>query len=345
MLFLDVKYSLLISSRLRNFKQKQEFLFNFSCPFCGDSRKNTYRARGYLYRIDDSLGYKCHNCSVNYSSISNILEVLDKTLYNEYWFEYYTLKKLSSRNTESSGKQIGSVRFDKIEKRKEFDHAQVCSRLSTDHICIQYLKSRKIPEKYYFELYYTDNFKKFVSQFNYGKVEKLKDEARLIILQYNEYNDLIGIVGRSFEKIKHKYINIPLVDNRIFFGLETINFEKPIKIVEGFLDSIFVDNCMAAGNASLHIPALWLIKNKNVPIENIILIFDNEPRNKEVMKLMEKSIDMGFGVLFWPDNIMEKDINDMIIKGVDEEDIRDIIENNVFRGLSAKTKFAFYNKI
>ena len=45
-LFTDQKYVGLLSSRLRNFKRKDNNLWNFSCPICGDSTKNRIKPTG-----------------------------------------------------------------------------------------------------------------------------------------------------------------------------------------------------------------------------------------------------------------------------------------------------------
>ena len=63
MLHLDRKYISLVSIQLDKFK-KQETVYNFRCPYCGDSKKNKNRARGYFFQKKGSYIYKCHNCGV-----------------------------------------------------------------------------------------------------------------------------------------------------------------------------------------------------------------------------------------------------------------------------------------
>jgi len=53
----------LVSPKLSNFKQKTSDLYNFSCPFCGDSIKKKTKARGYIYKKGNGYFYMCHNCS------------------------------------------------------------------------------------------------------------------------------------------------------------------------------------------------------------------------------------------------------------------------------------------
>ena len=70
-------------------------------------------------------------------------------------------------------------------------------------------------------------------------------------------------------------------------------------MVEGPLDSLFIDNCIAIAGAD--VPNLDC---------NFTVIFDNEPRNKELLKQIEKTIDKGYNVCLWPQNLRWKDIND-----------------------------------
>ena len=76
------------------------------------------------------------------------------------------------------------------------------------------------------------------------------------------------------------------------------------------------------------------IRNKDVAV----LIPDNEPRNLEVVKQIEKYINEGYRVVIWPSDIKEKDINEMILSG--KTNIKSIVDENTFSGLLAKTKLS-----
>lgn len=341
MLYLDEKYALLISSRLRNFKKKREHLYNFSCPFCGDSKKNKYRARGYLYREGDFLRYKCHNCSTPHYTLSDLLEHIDKTLYNNYWFESFRNKE--SENRETNSKKISRSLLGKVKKKVNFDFAKQCSRLSTNHFCYQYLINRKIPEKFFYEFQFTENFKEFILPFDTERSRNIPEDSRLVIPFYNEFNELIAFKGRSFEDIKSKYTNFPLIDtNDIVYGLDRVDFSKEILVCEGEIDSLFLTNSLAAGTSSLNSVVNILIDSRKLSKDQFVLVFDNESRNKEVLNIMNKSIKQDFRVVIWPSDLKEKDINEMIINEKSSEDILYIIKNNIYRGLSAKTTFAFW---
>ena len=90
-----------------------------------------------------------------------------------------------------------------------------------------------------------------------------------------------------------------------------VDKSKPIYVVEGPLDSLFLDNCIAVAGADF----------SNME-GDLTVIYDNEPRNKEINKQIEKTIDQGKSVCLWPDTMKCKDINDMIIAGYSKKNTR-----------------------
>ena len=59
---IDIDYIINLSGQLDRFKKKGDYTFNCRCPICGDSKKNKYKARGYVYEKKEALFFKCHNC-------------------------------------------------------------------------------------------------------------------------------------------------------------------------------------------------------------------------------------------------------------------------------------------
>lgn len=51
-----------MSTRVRNFTRKNDYLWNWSCDICGDSAKDTRKARFFVGRRDNELMCYCHNC-------------------------------------------------------------------------------------------------------------------------------------------------------------------------------------------------------------------------------------------------------------------------------------------
>ena len=73
-----------------------------------------------------------------------------------------------------------------------------------------------------------------------------------------------------------------------------------------------------------------------------IYVYDNEPRNREIVNRISKTIDRGDKVVIWPNNIYEKDINDMVLAG---HDVQSIVELNTYDGLEANLKFTTWKRI
>ena len=341
-LSVESKYIGLISHRLRNFKRKQDYLWNFSCPICGDSKKNHLKARGYVYKKGNNLFYSCKNCGIG-TSLGKLLESVDGTLYKEYVLERYKSGESGFSNFKEPTFNIPSPRFDKLDKPKIFEHAEFCDKLSSEHFCLTYLRNRRIPDRFYKDLLFTSHYKKFIDALvpNHGK--KLIDDARVIIPFYDVYNNLIAVSGRALETSDKtlRYITIRTTDSeeKLVFGMDRVSVHEPVRVVEGPLDSLFVNNCVASADANLAIVA------ENISAGKKVLIFDNEPRNKEIVKLMQDAIKLNHNVVIWPDTIVGKDINEMVINGILIDEIETIISSNTFNGLQAQTKFVFWKKV
>jgi hypothetical protein len=80
-------------------------------------------------------------------------------------------------------------------------------------------------------------------------------------------------------------------------------------------------------------------------IVNTVLIYDNEPRNKEIVNMVERAVKNNYRVVIWPNNVEGKDINEMIIDGMTESEIKEIIDTNTFSGLRALTEFTYWKKL
>ena len=341
-LSVESKYIGLISHRLRNFKRKQDYLWNFSCPICGDSKKNLLKARGYVYKKGNNLFYSCKNCGIG-TSLGKLLENVDGSLYKEYVLERYKSGESGFSNFKEPTFNVPSPRFDKLDKPKIFEHAEFCDKLSSEHFCLAYLKNRQIPKEFYSQLLFTSHYNKFIDALvpNHGK--KLIDDARVIIPFYDVYNNLIAVSGRALETSDKtlRYITIRTTDSeeKLVFGMDRVSVHEPVRVVEGPLDSLFVKNCIASADANLAIVA------ENISAGKKVLIFDNEPRNKEIVKMMQESIKSNYNIVIWPNTIQAKDVNEMVMSGISVGEIESIISSNTFNGLQAQTKFVFWKKV
>jgi hypothetical protein len=192
-------------------------------------------------------------------------------------------------------------------------------------------------------LLFTPNYKKFCDALvpNHGK--EITADARLVIPFYDKYNTLIGVSGRALENSDYKLRYVTLRTNesqdKLIYGMDKVNTNELVKIVEGPLDSMFLTNCVGSGDSALIQTA------KLIDAENKVLIFDNEPRNKEIVKLMDDAIKLGYDVVIWPDTMEQKDINEMVMAGFSPDEIEIIISSNTFTGLRAQMKFISWKKI
>ena len=319
---IDSKFIGLISPRLQKFKRVKQGLHNFRCPICGDSQKNKNKTRGYLYSLKNAVNFKCHNCGAS-MTFGNFIKKLDPTLYKQYVLEKFKEGKTGRGSDRPEPKFV-------FEKPK-FIQKIVLPLCSEVAVARKYLQNRKIdPTKFYF----AENFDEFVRTFEGVDYSYMGKESRIIIPLYRE-KTLIGFQGRSLGPNKIKYITVMLDDNAPkIYGLDTIRGDAPVFVTEGPCDSTFVRNAIAMCGADADVNR-WGISNP-------VYVYDNEPRNKEIVTRIDKTIQRGDKIVIWPNNILEKDINDMVIAG---HNVQNLLESNTYSGLEAKLKFNLWKKV
>ena len=334
--FIDRSFLLQISPKLKKFSQKKEDLYNFRCPFCGDSEKNKLKARGYVYRKKNGYFYMCHNCSIS-TTFYNLLDRVDPNLVKEYSLEKY---KNDSGNKNSPVPDFKELQTEKPKFKKKLEIPTIES-LPAGHFAKDYVLSRKIPNEFLSELYFAEDFKKFVESVGVEKDGLKEEDPRLVIPFYNEEKELICFQGRALGESKLRYITVKVTEDEYkVFGLDRINKEEMIYVVEGPIDSLFLNNALATADSNLSSIEKLFDRTK------VTLVFDNEPRNKDICKTMEKAIENHFNVVIWPEMMEEyKDINEMILDGFSPDEIQDIISKCTFVNLRAKMEFIQWKKI
>lgn len=340
-IFIDRKYLKILSPKLNRFTQKKEDLFNFRCPFCGDSQKNKFKARGYVYRKKNDYYYKCQNCGVGHT-MYNFINFLDSNLVKEYSLERYKEGETGNQNyPKPKTVKATEYKFEKpVFRKKTQINLPKISELPLEHYAYQYCIGRKIPSDTYDKLYYANDFKTFIDEILPDHEKDLKsDDPRLIIPFYDEDGTLLAVQGRSLRDSKIRYITIKLAEDSIkIFGLDKVKKEEKVYVTEGPIDSLFLTNAVATADANL------LNAVNFIPKDKLVLVFDNEPRNKDICQTMDKAIEQHFQICIWPEMIQEKDINDMILSGFTSEEICDIIDKNTFVNLRAKMEFIQWKK-
>jgi len=320
--FVDVKYINLISPRLQKFKKVKNNLYNFRCPICGDSQRNKNKARGYLYQVKSNTNFKCHNCGVNVS-FNNFLKQLDINTHKQYTFEKF--------KEGTTGKNFvvdePEFKFDVPKFKPKLD----LPRASENPDAKEYLERRKINSH---KFYYTEKFKEWTNSLKLTFDSTVKDEPRIIIPLF--YQDtLVGFQGRAIGPSKIKYITVMLNDDAPkIYGLDEVQKTKTVYITEGPFDSTFIRNSIAMCGADGDV-SKWGISRR-------VWIYDNEPRNAEIVRRIQSKIESGESVVIYPNTVNQKDINDMVLSGLD---VQSMIESNTYSGLEAKLKFTTWKKI
>ena len=332
-MYIEQKYLLLASSQLSQFTKKGDYLYNFRCPYCGDSHKSKTKARGYVFRKEQKLLYRCHNCSKG-TTLQGLLKHIDVNIYKDYIFEQYKKDRV---NKELDGK-LTFTQPNFMKGSSPLKSLKKISQLRHDHPVKRFVDSRKIPTKTHFELFFAPKFYKWVNTIIPNKFPSTEgDHPRLVIPFFDENNKFFCFQGRSFGNENPKYITLKLdPDKNKVYGLNRVDKSKHILVVEGPIDSLFLDNCIAVAGADF---------SKNLIDGELVIIYDNEPRNKEICKQIEKTIKQGQKIVIWPNHVKQKDINDMIIAGYTKQDLETIIKNNTFSGAEAQLKLAEWRKI
>jgi len=324
-----VRYINLISSRLSKFKKVKPYLYNFRCPICGDSQKNKTKARGYFYRIKNNTNYKCHNCGVNIS-FNSFLKDLDPPMHKEYIFEKFKDGNQGKNFTVDPPSSVIDKAKESKPTFKKKDIDLPCAY--SVHESRVYLETRAI---FGGEFYYAENFKEFANKIKPGSFDSIKyGEPRIVIPLYKD-GKLIGVQGRALSYNPIKYLTIMLDDEAPkVYGYDSVDKKLPIYVVEGPFDSTFLDNSVALCGSDGDLECLEGC--------DLILVYDNEPRNKEIVKRIEKCIERGQRVVIWPPDIREKDINDMVMAG---HNVKDLVKLYNHKGLQAKLHFTNWKKI
>lgn len=329
--FIDVKYIQLVSPRLVLFSRKKADLYNFRCPYCGDSQKRRNKARGYLFKVKNDFVFKCHNCGMG-RTLANFLKDQDTFLHDQYVMEKFKDGKTGKGTTVPN--PVFNFQEPKFIRKRENDiDLEKVSDLNISHPAREYLEKRGIKDLDYF--YYCPKFKAWTN--NQKKIfDNLKQDSDRIIIPFKDKEgNLFGYQGRSLApKAKLRYITIMLDEEQPkIFGLDRINETETVYVTEGPFDSMFLGNSIAMCGSDVELRGYDY---------QFVYIYDNEPRNKQIVERIDKTIQQGNKVVIWPKTIQQKDINDMVLSG---HDVQRLVECNVYSGLEATLKLNDWKKV
>lgn len=336
-LWIDKKYLNLVAHRLERFVWKSDVLANMRCPLCGDSQKNKTKARGYVFIVKGGMLYKCHNCSAS-MGIGQLVKTLDEPLYREYLLER---AKETGAFANTPTPKVHVTLKKPVFKVKI--NLLTIESLPKEHYARKYIENRKIPVAFLSQLYYAHDFREFIDQSfpNHGK--DLKSDSRIVIPFYDANKKLTAVQGRALQadnKIRYITIKADEESDKIY-GLERLDVSKKTYVVEGPFDSMFLPNAVAAAGSASFTHVCNYVNN-----DNTTFIFDNEPRNKDIIKQMNKVIEMGLKICIWPSvSTNFKDINDLILEGYSSQDIVAMIDANTHKNVRAKFMLQSWKKI
>jgi len=320
--YIDQKYIRLISTQLRNYKEKKNDLINCSCPVCGDSTKDKKKARGYFYLKQNKWQFKCHNCGCGMSA-GNLIKHVNPDLWKKWKAEKFKTKYKVTKpkprfNNNPFNKpkildyEIGMTSLDKLPK---------------DNVAVIYATSRMIPKEQFHRIFYTENINEIGKKLGYDENFPIAD---MIVFEFkNADNRTTHIQGRYIDpqSKEFRFVTLDVMkDQPKIFGQETIDPSKPIFVVEAPIDSLFLPNCISDAGSGL---------NKKYNYNDVTIVLDREPKNPTIVKIMNKCIDMGNKITILPNNIIGKDINDYVKNGYDP---LKLIQENTYQGIQAKLK-------
>ena len=322
MLHIDIKFIHLISPRLDRFKKLRDYLYNFRCPYCGDSQKQANKARGYFYRKEAQMNYACHNCGKS-TTASKVIQYVDSSIFREYCLERFV------DDSEPTYK-FDTPKFEK--KDPKLRDLIPINKLEIAHPALQILIDREIPIKHYEQFYLCHKF------CAWAEINSNKDHPRLVIPFRDEKGEVFAAQGRAFGNEQPKYLTVKFDDRPKIFGLDRLDFSKPISVVEGPIDSLFLDNAIAVAGLDM----LQVVNHFDK--DQLIMILDNERRSQATVNKMETLIDNDYNICIWPDTISQKDVNDMILAGISSSELDATIKKNTFAGLQAKVRLADWRR-
>jgi len=348
--YIDKKFINMISPQLGKFSWKKENLAACRCPICGDSAKNKTKTRGYFYEKKNDFFYKCHNCGVG-MNLYNFLKEVSPSLCKEYSLERYRNGE-NGRSNYKKPEEEDLFKFKdskpKFKKKdKILESLDSLNTLPEDHPAVQFANIRIIPKQHWKYLYYTADYGTFMKELDPDCLA-VGAEPRLVIPFFNSHGTVVGAQGRALNikdennarnTIKYITVKGDKSIDRLWYGMWRTDPKKRVYVVEGPIDSMFLQNCVAIVGAG----AL-----KEIPFRfedsEMTWIMDNEPRNRQVCAYIEKLIELGRDVCIWPDSIDEKDINDLAYN-MSTRKIQKMIDENTFSGLTATLRFRDWRKV
>jgi len=264
-------------------------------------------------------------------SLSNFLKDNAVDLHAEYLMEKYKQGMTGrGRHTPTPEYKGAKPKF----ANKVTDLTPI-SELNTTHPAKKYLLDRRIPEDQLGRFFYVDKFKRWVNTQRQTFDNLQNDRPRIIIPLIDKDGNWFGIQGRSMAATSTlRYITVMFEDKLKLFGQDNVNPEETVYVTEGPFDSTFIRQAVAMCGSD--------VDHSSLPYRHRVWVFDNEPRNRQIVQRIDRAVEAGEKVVIWPKSVKQKDINDMVLAGLDPSAI---IQTNTFSGLTAKVQLTDWKMV
>ncbi len=319
------------------------------CHICGDSKTNKNKKRLGIYETtDNTIHVHCFKCGYT-SGFSFYLKEYWPSLFKQYVFDVFEENGIKRNKQYYSTQNVTSSDNNNKVNNRNINEKLVnyCSldRLPETHPIFRYVKHRMIPKECWSRIGFTSKWKELANEVRPNTFETIyKEHPRLVVPSFDKRGNLTVLNGRAFTDDQIRYQIIKVNDHVTkIFGEDRVNLNKPqINIVEGPIDSFFIDNSIALAGASLN------LKEFDYPKSSRVFILDNESRHPDTIRRMQKFISAGEKVVIWDKLPVQyrscKDINDMVTSGFSVKQINEYIKHNVVSGLNAQLRFDKWKK-
>lgn len=331
----DIYFINRLSSRIERLVRKKDRLWEGRCPLCGDSKKKKNKKRFYFYEKNAEMRWTCHNCGKG-GKIISLLYKKYPDLIDEY--KLFGMRKNTSLLDQAMDllpkpKKETIQTPDFVTKKEFYELSTNIGALAFNHPARKYVQNRFIPFK---RVRYCKNFYKFTSLLHQDDTFKTYAIPCLLI-PFNRIDDKIEMFQARFfdPKVKPKYITVKFNESALkIYNKDFVDQSKRVYILEGPIDSMFVENAVAMAGADI-----------NLSFKDQVWVYDNEPYNKEITGRLDRRIADGEKVVIFRKSDRFKDINEAVVKGIVKEDqVNQMLIDRTFCGLKARLEFSKFIK-